>query len=357
MSVEDGREVGSRWAAAGADAPNVFDGSKFDLFEGPIDDYKFFPACDARSVLTPAAVYGASKGTFYAHDLTQPKISEFEKKAGARTLKPWRWDLPELWKLPTEQAKGTPPSVAIIKAGSRLYSHAGKTLLAVELPPDNGQPQVVWQQQLEGTPTSLAAADGKLFVATAEGALLCFGAKAGEPRRYPRDAEPLTANDQWSKPAAEMLKHTGASEGFCVVLGLTDGRLVTELLRQSKLRIIAVDADAGKVNALRDKLVAAGLYGTRAEVFVGEPSEFRLPPYLTSLLVTEGPSGALRAVEQAPRLFAMLRPYGGVLCQDLPSAGGAVLARAVESNYLANAKVEASGRFLLLRREGALPGS
>jgi len=363
MSVEDGREVGSRWAAAGADAPNVFDGSKFDLFEGPIDDYKFFPACDARSVLTPAAVYGASKGTFYAHDLTQPKISEFEKKAGARTLKPWRWDLPELWKLPTEQAKGTPPSVAIIKAGSRLYSHAGKTLLAVELPPDNGQPQVVWQQQLEGTPTSLAAADGKLFVATAEGGLLCFGGNAGEPYTYPRAEAPLPEEDAWSERAAEILQRTGVSEGFCVVLGLTDGGLVTELLRQSKLRLLGVDADSGKVNALRDRLVAAGLYGTRAEVFVvsaadhGDPNEFRLPPYLASLLLTERPSGALRAVEQAPRLFAMLRPYGGVLCQDLPAAGTVVLAKAVEANHPRNAKVEESGRFLLLRREGALPGS
>jgi len=331
VDISTGREVGSRWAQAGDQAPSRFDAKRFHLFEGPLFPYKMQPGISAWSALTPGVLYGSQRGTFYAYDLKRPRVSEYEKQHAGHKLKPWRWDLPQLWKLATERAASRPPSDALIKAGNRLYGHAGKTLVAVELPAAGGKPRVAWQHPLDGTPASLAAAGGRLFVATKEGGLYCFGGEKAEPRAYALATAPLPkADDAWTRKAADILKATGATEGYALVLGLGTGRLLGELLRQSKLRVIGVDADAGKVRALHARLVAAGLYGTRAEVFVGDPFAFPFPPYLASLIVSET---GFPGKEAMRKLFNVLRPYGGALCS---AQGGAVLAA---------------------RRDGALPGS
>jgi len=359
MNVEDGREVGNRWVEAGADAPNVFVGSKFHLFEGPMFPYKMMPACDYRSVLTPGIVYGMDRGRFYAYDLTHPQVSEYDKEHGGNPLKPWRWDLPLLWNAESRLAKGNPPSGVMIKAGDRLYGHAGKTLVSLDLPTDGGEPKNGWQHQLGETPSSMLAADGKLFVVTKEGSIHCFGTGDGEATRHAIPATPLPErDDKWTKTAAEIIEHTGVKEGHCLVLGLDQGRLVEELLEQSELRVIAIDGGSGKVDAFRDKLIATGSYGTRVDVRVGRPFEVLLPPYLASLIVSENPSAAgIDPESHAAKLFDTLRPYGGVACLDLAGDIHGRFVTAVESAELSNAKLQQAGNLVLLRRAGALPGS
>ena len=313
VDVATGREVGSRWAAAGKDAPKAFDIKKFDLFEGPIFPYKMFPGCTARSVLASGTVYGSHRGTFYAYDLSRPSVSEYETKLyGTYEAHPWRWDVPRLWKLRTEHAKGKPVSDVLIKAGNRLYGHAGKMLLALDIPAAGAQPKVAWRQPLDGTPSSMAAADGKLFVATKEGGLYCLGAKQADVKTFPLKATPLPkADDRWTAAAAKILRQTKVAEGYCLVLGIGSGRLAEELLQQSKLKLVVVDSDARKAHALRERLTAAGLYGSRSEVFIGEPLAFTFPPYLASLIISQTglPNQAAR-----DRLFEVLRPYGGAIC-------------------------------------------
>jgi outer membrane protein assembly factor BamB len=321
--------------------------------------YKMFPACNAQSVLTPGVAYGMDGGTFYAYDLARPQVSEYEKEHGGRTLKPWRWDLPLLWTAPCPQAKDHPASDTLIKAGNRLCGHWGNTLVAMELPQGGAPPKTVWQHQIDGTPSSMLAADGKLMVVTKEGALLCFGPDQRDVTRHglPEAHLPET-NDPWTRAATEILDRAGTTEGYCLVLGLDQGRLVAELLRRSSMRVIAVDADAAKVDALRDRLVAAGMYGSRVDVFTGKPFELLLPPFLASVLVSEDPAAAgLEPEAHAAKLFDILRPYGGVACLELPWEVRGRLAKAVESAGPANGKLDDAGRFVLLRREGALPGS
>jgi outer membrane protein assembly factor BamB len=312
VDTTTGREVGSRWAQAGKDAPKSFDIKKFDLFEGPLFPYKKQPGISAWSALTPGVLYGSQQGTFYAYDLARPAVAEYDQAMEGRKLRPWQWDLPELWKLATEHAKAKPASDALIKAGNRLYGHAGKTLLAVELPAEGGQPKAIWQHALDGTPSSIIAADGKLFVATKEGGLHCFSGEKTEPKTHPVENVPLPKlDDAWTRKTADILKATGAKEGYALVLGLGSGRLIEELLAQSSLRVIGVDADAAKVRALHAKFVAAGLYGTRAELFVGDPFEFPFPPYLASLIVSETGFPSKAAME---KLSEVLHPYGGAIC-------------------------------------------
>ncbi|MBM4046721.1 MAG: hypothetical protein FJ279_16560, partial [Planctomycetes bacterium] len=78
VRLEDGREVGSRWKHAGPDAPRAFDARKFHLFEGPILPYKLFPACNARSALQETTAYGSQAGIFYAYQLHNTSLTEYE---------------------------------------------------------------------------------------------------------------------------------------------------------------------------------------------------------------------------------------------------------------------------------------
>ncbi len=359
MNVDDGREVGSRWVEAGQDAPDAFDGRRSHLFEGPLFPYKMLPACNAASVLTPEILYGMDRGVFYAYDFTRPQVSEYEKDFGGNKVKPWRWDLPLSWKAASPQAGGNPPSGVLIKAGNRLYGHAGKALVALDLPAGGAEPQIAWQQQIYRTPSSMLAADGKLFVATREGALLCFGAGPGDTVTRPLNESPLAdRNDASNQTAAAILEQTKVDDGYCLVLGLENGHLVEELLGQSQLRIIAADADRELIDELRDRWTAAGLYGTRVTALIGDPFEFPFPPYLANLIVSETskPAG-FQPENHAARLFDNLRPYGGVMCLDLPAPLRQSWVDSVQAAQLPNAKLDQAGDFVLLRRDGPLPGS
>jgi len=149
--------------------------------------------------------------------------------------------------------------------------------------------------------------------------------------------------------AAAVLEQTGAKDGYCLVLGIGDGRLVEGLISQSKLRIIVIEPDAAKVNALRRRLGANGALGSRASVHVGDPLDFGLPPYIASLIVC----GDTNTVKPgfSENLVQALRPYGGVLC--LPAAAKQHLV----GMEVVNSQIHAEGNWGCLTRVGALPGS
>ena len=101
-----------------------------------------------------------------------------------------------------------------------------------------------------------------------------------------------------------------------MVLGLGNGKLAESLAAQPKLRVIAVDRDAKKVAAFRQRLDAAGLYGEKITAHIGEPATFGWPPYMANLIVCEEPAAAGEKFLEAA--FAALRPYGGTLCVKTP---------------------------------------
>jgi outer membrane protein assembly factor BamB len=351
------REVNSRWAAAGKDAPGPNDIRKAHLFEATLFPYKLFPGCSARSALADGVAYDLHEGTFQARDFAHAALSEYQTKAFGQHLRPWRWDPPLLWQLSTELAPKRPKDSAVIRAGSRLYGHTGGTLIAVDLPASTGTtPRVAWQQPFAGTAAELIAAGGKLFVVTQEGRLACFGSQRGVAKTYPFSPEPLAANHAAHAQVVEIIKTAGVTEGYGLLLGLGPDGLAEQLLLQSRLKLIAVDADAQRVNRLRERLAAANLYGVRAEVFCGQPQEFSLPPYLANLLVARYPSGdAESAGRLLKRWFETLRPYGGTAYLEVPQG---TEARALPSDLrLHGGQYRRAGAAAVMRRPGPLPQS
>lgn len=212
---------------------------------------------------------------------------------------------------------------------------------------------------VRGTIHSMLAADGKLFVVTREGELYAFGRNRAEAKSHaPVQTGIEPQQDAATTTAERILLATQQSDGYALVCGLEDGRLVEELVRQSRLTVIAVDADLARVQRLRRRWDDLGWYGTRIAAWVGPPDRFAFPPYLASLVVSETPpDAATNWGEYVRRVFPTLRPYGGTACLALSALEREKLATAVRDAGWPQSECSTVGELALLRRNGALPGA
>jgi outer membrane protein assembly factor BamB len=259
------------------------------------------------------------------------------------------------WTLREDGKAGTPQLTALIKSGSRLYVGSAGRLLAYELPlPKEGEAKPAWEMEIEGTPASLVAADDRLFAATLEGRLYCFGQAEAAPSPVPKlepNDQPLAADPRTREKVESILRETNVREGYCLVWGGGSEPLIGELVRQSQLRIVAIEPDADAARFLRTKLRLAGLAGERVSVLSADHRTVELPPYFASLAIVGGlPTVAEEQQAQVTKIFACLRPFGGVAW--LPATRSQA-----DSRNLAGAAWKLAGDLTLLSREGALPES
>ncbi|MBP88525.1 MAG: hypothetical protein CMJ64_17720 [Planctomycetaceae bacterium] len=360
VSLKDGREIASRWASAGKDAPEGWSGPKVDLFEGPLFPYKFQPGCDYRSVIDGDVAYGVDDGTVYAYDLQRATTSLQDQQFNGKDIKPARWDAPELWKLKTQFSGKKQKARSLLKAGNRLYAHDGRNLFAIKLDADVKKPgSVAWTKELPAEPTSMLAAYDRLFVVTMDGSIHCFGSETVELRQHTlagarQDVQP----DEWTSLAKSVLDAAASNDGYAIVAGLKNGRLVEELLTHSQFNVIAVDSDSEIIDRLRRTVGADERFRTRFQAIVDEPAEARLPPYIANLIVTE--DAKKLKLDADPRLLTLydsLRPYGGALCLPLDEARSDALLKAVSPDRFAGVKTETADQVAIIRRAGPLPGS
>ncbi len=253
-----------------------------------------------------------------------------------------------------------------VRAGTRLYGHWDDVVFAVQLHGAEQAAEVAWAKTVAGTPATLLAADGKLFVGTREGRIYCFSGEQKHPKIHPLAT---TGRQQLDLETAERvegyLSQAGVRDGYALVWGIPDGssdrsyRTLTALLRQSGLRLIVVDPDVGKVTRLRARLAAEGLYGERLVVRLGEPAHYDWPPYLADLILLENPgTAAFRdGVALVKQLFGALRPYGGAACLSPSGNDHEEMKRWVAAADLSRASFQRQGKLSILRRVGALAGT
>ena len=102
---------------------------------------------------------------------------------------------------------------------------------------------------------------------------------------------------------------------------------------------------------LREHLLTVGLSGTRATAIVGDPAKYPLPPYLANLIV------AKHAKELEDAIHHTLRPYGGTACLIVDKGKQDEAVRELTSASRPNTSVKKSGDFVLVSRNGPLPGA
>jgi len=317
-------------------------------------------------VTATSAVFGEG-GQVVSYDLEHPTSVTSKDRRGKTST---RTVLPKTWTVANATVQDVPkggaykkflaanPLVIDIRAGDRLYGHQGSLLFAVDPPTGTAKTgSVKWKTTLADTPGSLIAADSRLFVTTRKGQLFCFSAKkgAGKP------AEPVAKQSAPLVPTADrILKAAGTSTGFGLVLGIGDGGMIESLARHSQLRLICVDPDATRVEALRRRLDRAGLYGHRVSAFAADPLIAGLPPYIANLVTSESLDWVGDPVKNSQWIrlaFGCLRPYGGTAALTIPEKAAGSFASQVAALKLPKAQAEVTDGLAVIRRPGSLPGA
>jgi outer membrane protein assembly factor BamB len=280
-------------------------------------------------VFAQEAVYRASENRLWVLDTEPEKITRYAIEYGRKKR------ITELILKPKHIILLKPAIAKVFfKAGDFLYGSANdQTVVAIDVS-KNDKPKITWQGKVDGEVWTMITGDDKVFAVTLSGSIYCFGAGTDKPLKYELEAPAETKeNAKWASGVKKAIEAAATDEGYCVQLGLAGGGMVDELVRQSKFHIAVVDSDAAKIDSLRRRMDAAGLYGRRVVAFVGDPATFEFPQYLANLIIS--PSAKLAgACKEGSRPAATLRPYGGVICI---ADGG-------------DMKV-------VLNRRGALPGS
>ena len=248
----------------------------------------------------------------------------------------------------------------LIKAGKRLYAAGKDEMVAIDAPGDAKRASVSWRHAVDGKVMRLLAANGKLFAVTLDGRIMAFGEeKTDHPLMPPKagyasKAWPFSTSAD-NKRARQILAMADVDEGYSMMYGVDDGRLLEAIVEESKLHVVAVDQDSQTVAGLRKKLDYQGHYGKRVVLHTGDPLSMEAPPYLANLIVL-GKSFAQRLndPEVIKMIYESVRPYGGALWFDKDAA----LTERIESLKLPQAEIMSGpGGSTFVFRQGALPGS
>ena len=250
-----------------------------------------------------------------------------------------------------------------------VFMLAGKTAFAgrdglvasfdIETAAKNGKAaQPSWSRKIDGKPVAMLAGDDKLFVVTEDAKIFCFGKREVSAKQH--DFRPMKPTPRQRSDFAKAFLADGRSTaGYAVAYGIGSSHLLDEVLATSQLNIILIDPDPAKVERLRRDMQARGIYGSRIVAHVGDPASFDLPPYLANVIFSDTMQNVAPAeiTHLCRKFFESLRPYGGTLCLQLSDAQHQRLENMMTESNLTNADLSRNGKFSLLRRVSALPGS
>ena len=214
-----------------------------------------------------------------------------------------------------KDAKWTTPHPArvycLAMAGGTLLTGNRDSIAAFSA--TDGKP--VWRVDLKDRQVrAMAVADGRLVAGMHTGEILCFGPGEGsnaEPRQVKQEPLSSTLLDQQEERAKTVVERSGKSEGYALLVGEPDVRLAEALAGQTNLHVVCLFTDAAQVSAQRQRLLDAGLLGSRVAILaVEEPANLHLPPYFADLIVVSGPTH----VVSPEQCYRALRPCGGAIC-------------------------------------------
>ncbi len=258
----------------------------------------------------------------------------------------------ELWRLESDLN-------VQMKAGQRLYGGARGAVGAIDIPEAGGEPTESWRVEIQGTPGTMLACDGRLITVTEEGRIYCFGAGDTEAQHHETpDVAMPSGDERWSADVERMLRGK-PDQGYCVVIGSGGYEAVDELLRQSELQVIVLDAREATADEARRRYDGRGVYGSRVHIVPASVDSLTLSPYFASLVVCADAAEAdlllnPGAIETVSR---WLRPYGGSAWIATTAGEHRILTGLADEADLDGVELRRRGDFTVIRQPGALPAS
>lgn len=284
----------------------------------------------------------------------QAVLKEFQKRERDRSsgeskiVTEKKLDAETLWEVEVDA------SGEIIKAGNTLYVGGNNSVSAISLPSAGNPAKVMWQQEVEGEVKRIIAANGQLYAVTLDGKIYAFGGEQVEPVHHKMNTQIKVASNQSKEKAQSVLKTIAINDGYGLVYNLDDSNLLQEMVMNSEIYFSVVEPDAKNILQWRNQFSGANLHGKRVSFKPGEAGAFSTPQYTASMIYI-GSTDNLTADDVA-QIYQQLRPYGGTLYVSNSTQSNDLVEK-IKQNDLPKASIETSDEYILIKREGKLPGA
>ncbi len=217
------------------------------------------------------------------------------------------------------------------------------------------------RHQLDDAVFEVIVARGNLIVSTRRGTLYCFGDGGDAPTLHPLETRsPEPADTPAGRLADTLLQSIEDPRGYALFLGAGNGDLIEQLAVRSDLHIVAIEPNPARVDALRRRFDAQGLYGGRVALINADPSTARYPQSVSSLIVLGnwGVFNDAPDVAMLNTIYTWLIPYHG---RAFISRGSGATTAALDAALAAftpdHGAFESHGGMLVIRREGPVTGA
>lgn len=348
----------------GRSVPAVFDRASGDLHyfkinEGGKGTGGSFVAADEKHYFVHTRLKGTRAfdlkgGNKTAFMPNEPVLSDglvYAADSAGSSVRAYGPDQKQAWEV---EADG---SGDLVRCGNHLIAAGKQSITVIRLPEDRKKNATVdWSIPVEGSVQRLLVADGKLFAVRLDGSILCFGAgESTSANQLERAVTPLAVSDQQADVVEELLSTTD-TQGYAFWYGAADDPLIDALAAASPfVQLAVVDEDRTRVNRLRKRLDAAGIYG-QVTAHESKASAFMPPQHVANMVFAGHDLAANADATTVTELYKAVRPYGGVLYL-LADDNRSTLAENVQAMKLEQAEVTVADHGVVVRRVGALPGS
>src|SRR5205085_6382262 len=143
--------------------------------------------------------------------------------------------------------------------------------------------------------------------------------------------------------------------GWCLAIGAGSEDLARGIAGRSRMHVLILEGDIGKVAEMRKRLGRDENYGGKISVMQGTLGTALLPPYFASVVVAMD-SGLIRS-EDVGILHRSLHPYHGKAYLRMEESRKAEVESIIRQIDLDHASVSTVESMICLRRSGGLDGA
>jgi len=242
----------------------------------------------------------------------------------------------------------------LIKAGDCLYAADSSGISAIKIV-DN-VPRLLWTHPTERSIERLVASNGKLIAVTDDGRILVFGDVPPSNVTLLGQSEAMIAGR--SLTAKRIVRKTGITSGYGVIIGTKNIRLLKGLVSNTSLSLIAFDRDPERILYLREYFDSLGVKADRLSFQNFDKTVSFLPKYFSSLTVVTDPVYLKdHDKEFIEAIFESTRPYDGKIWITTRGRARRELLSTANDLDLFGAQLSKGWGHMLISRTGALEGA
>ncbi len=257
--------------------------------------------------------------------------------------------------LDTLWAVQVPATNDLIKAGNYLYSADSTGINALKLN-GNNTPDLAWRIPSDKIIDRLVAANGKLIAVSNDGTIRVFGDKPASRVSY--FSGPEISVKGGSSNAKKIIASAGVTDGFALVFGTKNLKLLKGLISKTSLSVIACEKDPARIAFLREYFDKLGVTASRMSFLQYGKFPPLLPKYFASLTIVND-NDFLNGYDKdiLNLIYESTRPYGGKILIRAKGADQKNLSETIKSMNLYGAGLALDKGFTIISRNGPLEGT